>query len=316
MRTWVKLYTESNRDPKVGTMTWQQRGIWCALLALAGELDARDDDDNPTGELDTPQAVAWHIRASQPELQDALDALIERQMVHMEAGVLFVTNFAKRQRRAPSDAREVVAERVKRHRNGHVTPLHPGVTASEEESESDSEGDADSEPDTEAEVEADAGRADVVATPTPTRGVPLMELVRRTFDREAINAETPRIIGELIERFGSARLEEAIKEMDVQTPRKRGWPYVVRILERWEAADPEPETVAPPRDGSGGPAAPPVVKGWKSAGAIAASLQNRQLPVGARHASPLPGGAPTNGAGDRNGADQAVGGAQTRSGRA
>jgi hypothetical protein len=146
----------------------------------------------------------------------------------------------------------------------------------------------------------------VSAAPTPTTEADsLTDLVRRVFPRDALNTETPRVIGDMVGRWGSVRLRAAIEEMDMQNPRKRGWPYVVRILERWEAADPEPETVAPPRDGSGGPAAPPVVKGWKSAGAIAASLQKRQLAAG----TPL--GIPAQERGnpgrDGNGADQAVG---------
>ena len=53
MKSWVKLYTEINRDPKMAQFTWAQRGIWAALLALAGELDVRNGDGSESGELDT-----------------------------------------------------------------------------------------------------------------------------------------------------------------------------------------------------------------------------------------------------------------------
>ena len=151
MKTWVKLYTEITHDPEVGELTWAQRGIWMTLLALAGEIDARDEEDHETGELDTLGHVAWRIRCDVHELDDAVAAFIERGMVEDRDGVLYLPNYAKRQKRAPTDAHAVVAQRVARHRerkasasNEDVTSLHcdvtsvqRGVTRTESESDTD-----------------------------------------------------------------------------------------------------------------------------------------------------------------------------------
>ena len=72
MKTWIKLYTEINRDPDIGTLTWAQRGIWSALLALAGEIDDRDENEQETGRLDTSTRVAWSIRCDLAELDEAI----------------------------------------------------------------------------------------------------------------------------------------------------------------------------------------------------------------------------------------------------
>jgi len=116
MKTWVKLYTETNEDPKIGSLTWAQRGIWAALLALAGRLDHRDEDGIETGLLDTSENTAWHLRCPQDEFDLALEAFREREMIAADGGLLCITNYTKRQRRPPSASRDAVAERVQRHR--------------------------------------------------------------------------------------------------------------------------------------------------------------------------------------------------------
>jgi len=134
MKTWVKLYTEINRDPKIGSLTWAQRGIWSAILALAGEIDKRDKDDAEIGALGQSQEIAWHLRCNEDELSDALLAFEERGMVHHNDDTWYVTNYSDRQRRAPSQKRKAVARRVKAHRemkrecNEGVTSLEQGVT--------------------------------------------------------------------------------------------------------------------------------------------------------------------------------------------
>lgn len=132
MKTWVKLYTEINHDPKLGTLSWAERGIWAGLLALAGEIDARDEADGETGELDRVEATAWRLRCDVPEFVAAVQVFIERGMLEVRGEVLFVVHYAERQKRAPSDSHERVRERVTRHRkqasNEDVTPLHENVT--------------------------------------------------------------------------------------------------------------------------------------------------------------------------------------------
>lgn len=119
MKTWVKLYTEVNHDPAIGTLTWAQRGIWTALLALAGEIDDRDEYQAETGALDTLPNIAWRLRCDVGELRDAITAFAERNMVDERDGVFYITHYGKRQRRPPSAKPEAVKERVQRHRAQH-----------------------------------------------------------------------------------------------------------------------------------------------------------------------------------------------------
>src|SRR4030042_615545 len=103
MKTWVKLYTEINRDPDMGTLSWAQRGIWSAVLALCGEIDDRDEHGRETGRLDIISRTAWSIRCDVADLKSAIQEFEERGMVTTDSdGVLWLTNYAKRQSRAPS----------------------------------------------------------------------------------------------------------------------------------------------------------------------------------------------------------------------
>jgi len=160
MKSWVKLYTKGLHDPDDASLTWAQRGIWAAILQLAGVIDDRDEQGRETGRLDTEARVAWHLRCDPDELRAALDEFEARGMVdEREGGILYATNYGKRQARKPSARPEAVAERVNRHRaavkrecnedvtpvkrecNADVTPVKRPVTPSESESESESESD-------------------------------------------------------------------------------------------------------------------------------------------------------------------------------
>jgi DnaD/phage-associated family protein len=163
VRTWVKLYTEINRDPKMLRLTWAHRGIWSALLALAGEIDDQDEE-GPTGYVGPMDDAALLLRCDDAEFAEAVEAFEERGMVRVEEGILYLTRYADRQKRAPSSRREAVAERVKRHRrrkadarNVDVTTLHPDETTMQRGvTPPDTDTDTDTETDTESEPESDA----------------------------------------------------------------------------------------------------------------------------------------------------------------
>ena len=147
MKTWVKVYTEINRDPDIGTLTWAQRGIWTALLALAGEIDDRDEDERETGVLDTVQRVAWSIRCDTDELREAVSEFEERGMIAGDFdGVLYLPNYPKRQGRPPSSRPTAVAERVQRHRDKSKAECND-VTGSVQRGVTPSDTDTDTEAD-------------------------------------------------------------------------------------------------------------------------------------------------------------------------
>lgn len=153
MKTWVKLYTEINRDPKMAEFTWAQRGIWAALLALTGELDHRNGDGSENGQLDTMENTAWRIRCDSQVLSEAVDLFVLDGMLHVLEGILYMSNYPKRQARPPSARPAATRERKRRQRaresQGKVTTSQSsheasqGVTPSESESETDTDTESD-----------------------------------------------------------------------------------------------------------------------------------------------------------------------------
>ena len=130
MKTWVKLYTTIVNDPDIAMLSLAERGLWMMLLALAGQLDHRDEQDLETGQLDTPDRVAWYLRIDLDELRALLVKFAHLGMVENRDGVLFIPKYPKRQACPPSDRNEAVRERVRHHRRqvtpapADVTPLH------------------------------------------------------------------------------------------------------------------------------------------------------------------------------------------------
>jgi len=136
MKSWVKLYTDANHDPRTITLTWAQRGIWAALLALAGEMDVLDEQGAPTGELDTVAYTALRIRCDLPQFQEALAAFVARGMAEVRDGVVVLCRYAERQAPPPSHRRAAQRDRQRRHRAAQavtspsdaVTSVSPAVT--------------------------------------------------------------------------------------------------------------------------------------------------------------------------------------------
>lgn len=187
MKTWVKLYTEINNDPKVIRLTWAQRGIWSALLALAGQIDEQDEN-GPTGCVGSLQDAALMIRCDEDEFTEAVCAFTERGMIHEDDGLLYLSQFAERQSRAPSSQREAVTERVKRYRrrkgiecNEDVTRVQRGVTPS------------DTDTDTESDTEGMAQSAPAATPPTTPEPQPEPVVAKKTNVRSDPRSKTPAI---------------------------------------------------------------------------------------------------------------------------
>lgn len=142
MKTWVKLYTEMLNDPKMAGLTWAERGLWCSLIALAGQIDDRDEDDQATGLLGTRIDVAWCVRSDPAELYPMFDKLASRGLLTEAGDRLTIRNYAKRQAIPDSAKHDAVTERVRQwraKRNASVTPLAQGCNASVTEPEQNRE---------------------------------------------------------------------------------------------------------------------------------------------------------------------------------
>jgi len=127
MKSWVKLYTEVLDDPKIGRLSWADRGFWSALLALAGRLENHDEDGNENGAIGTMSDIAWYLRCEESELNDPLKRFWELDMVREIDGIWYVVHWAKRQARYPSDTPESTRFRQRKRRNPVTTDDDEGL---------------------------------------------------------------------------------------------------------------------------------------------------------------------------------------------
>lgn len=170
MKTWVKVYTEINRDPDIGTLSWAQRGIWQALLALCGEIDDRDEDGAETGRMDTIDRVAWSIRCDMCELEEAIAAFEDRGMVERDGDdVLWLPNYPKRQGRPLSSRPAAIAERVKRYRAKVQPDANEAPVACNEDVTTLQRGVTPPDPDTDTEIDPKTTPDGVAASQPPPR---------------------------------------------------------------------------------------------------------------------------------------------------
>jgi hypothetical protein len=219
MRTWIKLYTEILRDPKMGRLTDRQYRTCIDCFLLAGTID----EDGLLGVLDD---VAWHLRRDIDAIADDLVVLADLGIVAQDGdGTWCVRQFETRQARAPSADRTAVSERVKKHRaakrecNEHVTTLQHAVTPS----------DSDTEIDTETEADTESG--ETPDTPAPATFTEWAGLLQASTNRPADlvrmfailypNADTPTFgyIGKVARQVGGAgRLAELLWQNHTRPP--------------------------------------------------------------------------------------------------
>ena len=254
MKTWVKLKTKINHDPEIGTLSWAHRGIWSALLALAGEIDDRDGDDRETGRLDTPENTAWRIRCDWAEFQAALAEFTNRDgWMDDRDGILYITKYRKAQERPPSASHKAVAARVQRSRarkaqasNDGVTTLPEAVTPPESESDTEKSNAADA-----------AGTAVPNGDPTTFDGwIDLLQadkanrtaILLRMHNRLYPDRDEPEFgyVGAVAKRIGARRLAELLWQQSTRPPVDDVLAYCVKVAKnggkQGARASPEPGT--------------------------------------------------------------------------
>lgn len=96
MKTWVKLYTNILRDPTFGMLPVEHRGIWAALLALAGEIDDLDDT-GITGFVGTQEDAALMIRCDDDEFAVAVPSLVQANLITVKERGIFMVGYAETQ---------------------------------------------------------------------------------------------------------------------------------------------------------------------------------------------------------------------------
>jgi len=114
MKTWVKLYTDIASNDTTCDLSWTELGIWSAMLALCGEIDDHNDEGEPTGRLDTPANIAWHIRCTKDDMLGAAATLVSAGLVAIEAdGTLRICDWKRYLSRSSwNSARELLREQL------------------------------------------------------------------------------------------------------------------------------------------------------------------------------------------------------------
>lgn len=116
MKTWVKLYTEIINDPKIARLTWEERGMWCALLALAGRLEARKSDGIESGCVGNVEEIGWYLRIEVDLLTPVLVHFSELGMLRADGESWYIIHWEQRQARPPSDSQAAWRDRQQKHR--------------------------------------------------------------------------------------------------------------------------------------------------------------------------------------------------------
>ena len=119
---WVKLYTETLDDVKVGRLTDSQKWRFVSLVLLAGECDAAGalvTGDSPM----TPNDIAWRLRCDAQTLVTDLQKLTEVGLILVENDTVIVTKFAERQGPTQEEKRKQWRDRQNKRRERAIKPV-------------------------------------------------------------------------------------------------------------------------------------------------------------------------------------------------
>jgi hypothetical protein len=122
MKPWVKLYTDLVRNWDIHEMTWMEKGVWCLLLALAGEVDARDENDKETGAVGPIQQIRWRLNLSEDDARAMIAKYVELGWVDIRDEIVYITKYRVRQERPYSESAEGLRDRQRRFRAAHALP--------------------------------------------------------------------------------------------------------------------------------------------------------------------------------------------------
>lgn len=156
---WIKIRTNLIDNPKFMQLPDQAKSTYFELYLLAGKSDAFGlvlAGDEPA----TVQDLAWTLRKSESDTQNALDELQRAGFVDLDGGVT-VTKFASEQGPSMADKRRQWALRQSKRR-----ALAKGETWIEPDADTEAESDAEKEKDGKKEKEPDTNTEQELKTKT------------------------------------------------------------------------------------------------------------------------------------------------------
>jgi len=119
-KPWLKLWVEWIHDPKMFSLTWSEKGMWCGVMTLAQECAADGQLVKGDGTPLTIPEIANSLHITSPKDRKTLEGMISKMAgqgsLHWNSNLLVVTHFAERQAKAVSETPQAVSERQQRRR--------------------------------------------------------------------------------------------------------------------------------------------------------------------------------------------------------
>lgn len=111
---WLRLYTETTKDPKIRRRPVAERWVWIGILILAAESPVRGTLLIDDGTAVTDRDIADEANVPLPTVRKCLGSFMDSGMisVDLDAGAWTVTKWAERQPVSDSNA----ADRQRKHR--------------------------------------------------------------------------------------------------------------------------------------------------------------------------------------------------------
>lgn len=123
-KPWLRMWIEWIHDPKMHKLTLAEIGAWWGLVTLAGELDAGGKLIRHDGTSLSIPEIATCLHITKVKDLASLNSMIEKMekggSLSWNNGTLCINHFPERQFIPPSETKEAVRERVRRHREKHL----------------------------------------------------------------------------------------------------------------------------------------------------------------------------------------------------
>lgn len=218
-KPWLKMWAQWIHDAKMLGLTLAETGAWWKLVTLAHECGKDGQLVKGDGTPLTSSEIANCLHITSPKDRKILEGMISKMAglgsLHWNSNLLVVTHYSERQEFVPSESKEAIKERVRRHRENlkrRAAGLPPLVKDKEEEEEEESNG------------------------VTSVTSDPILAEISKLYE-ENCGMITPILQQDIVDFCENYRgplkwvrdaFAEAVKR------NKRHWKYIEAILDRWQ----------------------------------------------------------------------------------
>lgn len=271
-KPWLKMWVEWLDNPKMNRLTLSEQACWWRLVSFAQRCAADGSLVTSSGSPLTLTEIISGIHISTPEDTSVFESMLKKMELEeslvWDSHVLHIVHFAERQELAPSQTKEALAERQRKHReklrarespleSNKGTPLIDKDKEEEEEEESHDQKLVTKKGISESAVTEKSlqkAKSDVesngkVVTPPKNADVKNLVPSRKIRDNDPILAEISKLfeeniglitplLGEKFKDFADNYrgppewIKDAFQEAAARG--KHNWGYVEAILNNWQ----------------------------------------------------------------------------------